>query len=185
MIGKWASVVSSGDGNRSVSPVVSASVVWSRWNLVIHELTKFGIVGVVCYAIDFAVSNLCHVLLGMGPLSAKTVSTVVAATCAYLGNRHWSFTHRARTGLRREYTLFVFLNAVGLLIALVCLGFARYVLGLDSVLAFNIAGNVIGTGLGTIFRFWAYKRWVFLHPEHPKAVDNAASQVRVPEPVGR
>jgi hypothetical protein len=79
----------------------------------------------------------------------------------------------------------VVLNAIGLLIALGCLGFARYVLGLDGVLAFNIAGNVIGTGLGTVFRFWAYKRWVFLHPDHPKAVDYAGTQPRVPEPVGR
>lgn len=150
----------------------------------IHELAKFGIVGAVCYAIDFAVSNLCHVLLGMGPLSAKTVSTVIAATCAYIGNRHWSFTHRARTGLRREYSLFVVLNAIGLLIALACLGFARYVLGLQGVLAFNIAGNIIGTGLGTVFRFWAYKRWVFLRPDHPKALDCTDSRVRTLEPAG-
>jgi putative flippase GtrA len=148
-------------------------------------MAKFGIVGAVCYAIDIAVSNLCHVTLGMGPLSAKTVSTVVAATCSYVGNRHWSFTHRARTGLRREYTLFVILNTVGLFIALACLGFARYVLGLKGVLAFNIAGNVVGTGLGTVFRFWAYKRWVFLHPGHPKAADYTTADLRVPEPAGR
>jgi putative flippase GtrA len=167
--------------------VVSVRAAWSRWNLLIHEMAKFGIVGAVCYVIDFAVSNLCHVLLGMGPLSAKTVSTVVAATCAYLGNRHWSFTHRARTGVRREYTLFIVLNAIGLFIALACLGIARYVLGLKGVLAFNIAGNIIGTGLGTIFRFWAYKRWVFLHPDHPKAMDHASAttQERVLETAAR
>ena len=50
-----------------------------------------------------------------------------------------------------------------------CLGFTYYVLGLTSLFAQNIAGNVIGTGLGTLFRFWAYKRYVFLHPDHPKA----------------
>jgi putative flippase GtrA len=151
-------------------------------------MAKFGVVGAVCYVIDFLVSNLCHSALGLDPLGAKTISTVIAATCAYVGNRHWSFNHRARTGIRREYTLFVILNAVGLLIALACLGFARYVLDLRSVLWFNIFGNVIGTGLGTVFRFWAYKRWVFLHPEHPSVVASTAGQDvsgRVPEPVGR
>jgi putative flippase GtrA len=141
----------------------------SPMQMLIHEMGKFGLVGGVCYAVDFLVSNLCHTLLGMGPLSAKTISTVVAATLSYIGNRQWSFNHRARTGLRREYTLFVILNTVGLVIALGCLGFARYVLDLRGVVAFNLFGNVLGTGLGTVFRFWAYKKWVFLHPDHPKA----------------
>lgn len=135
-----------------------------------HEVAKFGAVGGVCYLIDFAIFNVCHAGLHTGPLTAKTISTVIAGTCAYLGNRHWSFTHRAQTGVRREYSLFIALNAIGLGIALACLGFTKYVLGMDGTLAVNISGNVIGTGLGTVFRFWAYKRYVFLHPEHPKAV---------------
>jgi len=32
---------------------------------------------------------------------------------------------------------------------------------LKSALAFN-AASVIGTGLGTIFRYFSYKKWVFL-----------------------
>lgn len=163
---------------------MNISAARARWNVLIHEMAKFGIVGGVCYGIDVAVSNLCHLQLDMGPISAKVVSTIVAATCAYLGNRHWSFNHRARTGLRREYSLFIVLNAIGLGITLACLGFAYYVLGLKSALAFNLAGNVVGTGLGTVFRFWAYKRYVFLHPDHPKAVDYATQQP-VPEPAGR
>ncbi|ABW15251.1 GtrA family protein [Parafrankia sp. EAN1pec] len=185
-----SSVVSPGGQNRcsrsrSAPPVVSHRVPRSPLQVLIHEVGKFGVVGAVCYAIDFAVSNLCHTLLGMGPLSAKTVSTVVAATCSYVGNRQWSFNHRARTGLRREYTLFVILNAVGLAIALACLGFAKYVLHLEGVLAFNLFGNVLGTGLGTVFRFWAYKKYVFLHPDHPKVVVPPVKADRVPEPAGQ
>jgi putative flippase GtrA len=140
-----------------------------RWQVLVHEVAKFGIVGAICYFIDVGLYNVFHAAFGWGPLTSKALSTIIAATCAYLGNRHWSFYHRARTGVRREYTLFIVLNAIGLLIALACLGFAYYVLGLTSLFAQNIAGNVIGTGLGTMFRFWAYKRYVFLHPDHPKA----------------
>ncbi|WP_242605619.1 GtrA family protein [Frankia sp. Cppng1_Ct_nod] len=161
----------------------------SHWQVLAHEMAKFGVVGGLCYLIDVLVFNLCHAIVGMDPLSAKTVSTIVAATCAYIGNRNWSFTHRARTGLRREYTLFAILNAIGLAIALGCLGFASDVLNLHSVLALNLAGNVVGTGLGTIFRFWAYKRWVFLHPDDPKAAVQAPADAQrhhsVPEPAGR
>ncbi len=168
---------------------MAANAKQSRWPVLDHEMAKFGVIGLACYAIDVLVFNLCHGLVGMDPISAKTVSTIVAATCAYVGNRHWSFTHRARTGLRREYTLFVIFNAIGLAIALGCVGFASHVLNLHGVLELNLAANVVGTGLGTIFRFWAYKRWVFLHPDDPKALLHAAADAQrrhsVPEPAGR
>lgn len=159
----------------------------SRLQLLIREVGKFGVVGAVAYVVDFIVSNVCHVQFGMDQLLAKTVSTVVAATVAYVGNRKWSFTHRARSGVRREYTIFFILNVIGLGIALGCLGFGEYVLHLKGAIAFNVFGNILGTGLGTVFRFWAYKRWVFLHPDHPRAVNapGTPTPTRVPEPAGR
>lgn len=158
---------------------------YRRWQTLVHELAKFGIVGIVCYAVDFLLYNVCHVwVFELGPITSKVISTVVAATCAYVGNRHWSFRHRARSGVRREYTLFIVLNTIGLLIALACLGFGYYVLDQRSALASNIWGNLVGTGLGTVFRFWAYKKWVFLHPEDPKVLDGTIQVVteRLPEP---
>jgi putative flippase GtrA len=159
--------------------------VYRRWQELVHELAKFGIVGIVCYAIDFGLYNVCHVwLFELGPITSKVISTVVAATCAYFGNRHWSFRHRARSGVRREYTLFIVLNTIGLVIALACLGFGYYVLDQRSALASNIWGNLIGTGLGTVFRFWAYKKYVFLHPEDPKVLNGTIQVVteRLPKP---
>jgi len=52
-------------------------------------------------------------------------------------------------------------NAIGLLIEVGSLAFAVYVLDMTSPLAKNIAGNIVGVGLGTIFRYFAYKRHVF------------------------
>ena len=63
--------------------------------------------------------------------------------------------------MRREYMLFFGLNAVGLTIALSCLGISHYLLGFTSPLADNISANVVGMALGTVFRFWAYRRFVF------------------------
>ena len=47
------------------------------------------------------------------------------------------------------------------LIALTCLFISHYALGFTSRLADNIAANGIGLALGTMFRFWSYRRWVF------------------------
>lgn len=134
-----------------------------RFDVVVRELAKFGVVGVIAYVIDVGVYNLLHVGAHVGPLSSKVVSTVVAATVAFVGNRNWSFRHRERTrSVHHEYLLFFALNVVGLAIALASLGFGYYVLDMRSTLASNIWGNLIGTGLGTLFRFWSYRRFVWV-----------------------
>jgi putative flippase GtrA len=143
--------------------------MYARWRTLVHELAKFGTVGLFCYIVDVAISNVLHVNVGMGPTTSKIISTVVAATLAYFGNRIWSFKHRARSGVGREYTLFAVLNAIGLVITLAFTDFGYYVLHQHSHIAYNVWSNLIGTGFATVFRFWAYKKFVFLHPENPKA----------------
>jgi len=132
----------------------------SPWQVLAKELSAFGVVGVVNLFVDIGLFNLMHFGVGLGPLTSKVISTSVATTSAYFMNRHWSFSHRARTGLAREYTLFFLLNGVALAMGLVVLGMTRYGFGLTDKLSLNVA-NLIGIGVGTMFRFWSYKRWVF------------------------
>src|SRR5581483_4420977 len=106
------------------------------------------------------------------PLTAKALSTVVAATSSYFMNRHWTWRDRARTGLAREYSLFIALSGVALGLTLGCLAFGEYVLHEQSLLARNFWGNVVGVGVAMVWRFWSFKRWVFLEPE-PERSDDA------------
>lgn len=139
------------------------------WQVLVEELAKFGTVGALVFVLDLALYNLLVFGLpggGPGPLHewplwGKTVSVAVATVCSWLGNRLWTFRHRHSEGVPQEFALFLFFNAVGLGIALGCLAFSRYLLGLDSQLADNISGNGIGLVLGTLFRFWAYRTFVF------------------------
>jgi len=87
----------------------------SRWRGLIHELAKFGTIGVINLVINFAVFNLLILtVLADGQLKAKAAATVVATTCAYFMNRHWTYRDRPKSTLRREYSLFFFFNLVGL-----------------------------------------------------------------------
>lgn len=136
------------------------------------ELAKFGAIGAISYVIDVGIFNGLRFashegLLHDKPLTAKAISVAVATTFAYFGNRFWTFKHRARTSFRREYTLFFVLNGVAMGIALFCLWMSHYVLEFTTPLADNISANVIGLVLGTVFRFWGYRKWVFL--EQPQA----------------
>jgi putative flippase GtrA len=126
------------------------------------EVAKFGTVGALAFVIDVGLFNVLRAgMLSDHPLTAKTVSVVVATAFAYIANRNWTYRDRARTGYGRETALFFATNAAALLISWACLATTHYLLGLDSQLADNISGNVIAVALGTLFRFWVYRTWVF------------------------
>lgn len=134
-----------------------------------REVAKFGTVGALAFVLDtvlynvlvFGVPGALDGPLAGQPLVGKVVSASVATLFSWLGNRLWTFRHRRRAAVAHELGLFLVFNAVGLGIALACLGFSRYVLDLHSQLADNIAGNGVGLVLGTLFRFWAYRTFVF------------------------
>lgn len=140
--------------------------LWYRLHELVREGVKFLLVGGGGYVVDVTVFNLLLFTGGRGPLYdqplvAKTLAVVTATLVTYAGNRHWTFRHRGRSGFTREYALFFALNGVGLAIALACLAVSRYVLDLAGPVADNVAANVVGLALGTAFRFWSYRRWVF------------------------
>src|SRR4029450_8593737 len=147
-------------------------------NHLIRELMKFGVVGSIAYLIDAGVNNLLRQTEALDdrPLTAKGLSVAFAAVFAFLGNRFWTFRHRSDPGLARGFVLFLFLNFIGLLIAVGCLALSHYVFGFTSLLADNIAGNIIGTGLGTLFRFWSYRKWVFTEIGVAPATTGAAGR---------
>lgn len=134
----------------------------------VRELLKFGTVGAVGWLVQTGVSNLLWHAVGAGPLTGSVVATVVATIVTYAGNRYWTFRHRDQSGLAREYFLFFVLNGIGLLIQLLFLGFTVYTLKLDGPLARNLSNNVFGVAFATLFRYWSYKKWVFLPPSAPQ-----------------
>ncbi|MBD3144088.1 GtrA family protein [Microbispora camponoti] len=134
---------------------------YERFAAIIHELLKFGTIGAIAFVIDFGGAYLLAFGVGVGPLVSKVLSTVVAATFAYMGNRFWTYRHRQQSGLAREYILFFLLNGIGLIPPLITIGFTHYTLGLQDGLSYTIAQGV-GVAIGTVFRLWSYKKWVFL-----------------------
>jgi putative flippase GtrA len=143
------------------------------------ELMRFAGVGGTAYVIDLALFNLLFLGADWTDWSAKIVSTIIATTVAFAGNRHWTWRdRRGSAAAHRQYALYFFFNGIGLLIALGCLwansGLAQIwpqYFGTD--LAVNLAANFFGVGLATIFRFFAYRTWVFRHPKLSEAVESA------------
>lgn len=154
------------------APAASGFVrrLWERFGHLVHELGKFGTVGIIAFIIDFALFNVALTVFDMASPVAKICSTAIAASVAFVGNRFWTWRHRVRSNIAREYVLYFVLNAIGLSFSLLMLGITDYALGsvwpiFQHPVVDNISANLVGTAMGTTFRFWSYRRWVFLHPD--------------------
>jgi putative flippase GtrA len=159
-----------------------------------RQLLSFGLVGGVGLVVDIVIFNTLrttvlepHYVQG-GPVIAKVISTSVAIIVNWVGNRLWTFRSQRRIGRRtdivREGIEFAAVSLAGALIAVGCLWISHYVLGYTSVIADNLATNVVGLALGTAFRFALYRWWVFSARRMPAATAATAAAV-TPETVSR
>jgi putative flippase GtrA len=145
-----------------------AAVRQSRIRAMLPEIGKFCLIGGIGTVIDIGGAAVLNGKFHVEPLAAKAISVTVSTVFTYFGSRYWTFRHRENQPLRREAVLFFVLNVVGLVIAEAVIFLVTYVMGLRGTLDYN-AASIIGSGLGTVFRFYAYRKWEFLAPASPAA----------------
>jgi putative flippase GtrA len=145
-----------------VRPSSMRDYLRESWRILLKEVSAFGLVGAVAFVMDVGIFAW---LSTYGAIKAKAVSSIVSTTFAYFGNRHLSFSHRARTSIGRETSFFFGINLITLIFSELAIGLFVYGFGFGHTSRTVFAVNVVTIGLGTFFRFWAYKRFVFLHPD--------------------
>ncbi|MFG1999678.1 GtrA family protein [Spirillospora sp. NPDC048911] len=126
----------------------------------LRELLSFGFVGFVGTVITIGGANLLRHWLGGSPVTSVVVPTVASTLVSYLANRFWTFRERDSDGSGREVVIFFGLNGIGMSIQVLITGFTFYTLGLTGGISYNIA-LLAGLGLGSAFRYWSYRKWVF------------------------
>jgi putative flippase GtrA len=133
-------------------------------------ILTFLTVGGLGYLVDVASFNALRSSPGLGsadPAYARVLAVGLAMIVTYLGNRLVTWRGRGGGARGREFGLFVVFNLIGLTPSVV----THDLLGFTSRLADNISANVIGLALGTLFRYWAYKRFVFVAEQLKQASD--------------
>ena len=138
--------------------------LYVRFQRLIHEAAKFGVVGIVGVFITNGGYALLHNTFGLGPVTSTTIATIVATAVSYVANRYWSFRHRERTSVAREGVIFFVLNGIGLLIQDAVVAFNFYILSNGNNKAAEFIALNVGIAIATLFRFWSYRKWVWAAP---------------------
>lgn len=148
---------------------------WRRLRVCLtsREVLTFLGVGGAGYVVDIAAFNMllsAPGLAGHDPTIARVLAVAVAMVVTYVGNRFLTWRQEDAQHRAREVTLFVIFNLLGMGFSVATLFMSHDLLGLTSRLSDNVSANVVGVGLGTVFRYWAYKRFVFTAAARPDVV---------------
>jgi len=156
-----------------------------------HELAKFTLVGGTTFIVDtVAFYGLKSSVLEAKPVTAKVIAVLVATILSYVLNREWSFKSRGGREAHHEAALFFAISGVGMAINAAPLWVSSYVFDLrvPNVSSFEenvadfISAQIIGTLLAMAFRWWAFRKFVFLEVDVGEAAVTAA-EAAVPEPI--
>ncbi len=80
----------------------------------LERFVKFASVGAIGMLVDLTVLNALHILLGMEPLWANTISFSAAVVSNFTWNRLWTFPESRARPLLPQLTQFAIVNVVGL-----------------------------------------------------------------------
>ncbi|MBX4204680.1 MAG: GtrA family protein [Candidatus Doudnabacteria bacterium] len=132
------------------------------------QFLRFAVVGLMNTVINFIILNVLTWLTGIEKggqvIYISAAAFAVATTNSYYMNKHWSFRDPSTNDRGVEFTRFLMVSIVGAAInATVIFLVTTYinpVAGLSAKLWLNLA-NALGIGLGLIWNFFGYRRFVF------------------------
>lgn len=120
---------------------------------------RFGVSGVVGFAVDAGVLMLLTTGFGLNPYLARVPSFLAAATTTWLINRHWTFADRRSSDRTREWQRYLLAMLGG---GLVNYGvYALLVATLEPVARWPVLGVAAGSLAGMVVNYLSSSRWIF------------------------
>lgn len=144
-----------------------------RFRKIYFQFIKFGESGGMNWLVDLGILNILMHFFGIGgglffPIM-KAASFLISNTSSYLINKYWVF-EKSQTKKGLEYTSFLIISALGLLVnvvsATIVLFFLSQTIPTEETLAANIAA-ASGSMLAMAWNFIGYKKIVFKNDTPP------------------
>lgn len=120
-----------------------------------RQLLKFGIVGVICFGIDYGLMILLIELSGLDYLLSSGISFGASVVVNYFLSMRFVFTSKEKNSKVKEFVIFVVLSVMGLLLTVVLMRLSVENLGFH-----YMQSKIVITGIVMAFNFVTRK--VFL-----------------------
>ena len=124
----------------------------------VEQFLKFGVVGALAFVIDYGVLMLLSQVVGWDPVISSVFSFVISLVFNYVASMRFVFERREDLSRRREFTIFVVLSVIGLLINSACMWAGTAAFG-GSALSVTVT-KVAATVIVAIWNFVSRKRWL-------------------------
>ena len=99
-------------------------------NKLIGQIAKFGIVGVICFVIDYVVSRLSNLAIETSGIAetfpqyiyvSLALAFCVSVVANYMMSFKFVFVRKEDISRKKEFTIFIILSAIGLIINEICM----------------------------------------------------------------
>lgn len=124
----------------------------------IQQFMKFGVVGTIAFLIDYGVLMLLNQGFGMDATVAAFISYIVSVIFNYAASMRYVFTRRDDISRRREFTIFVVLSLIGLVINEIIMYFGVMALGNTALMV--TAVKLVATVIVMVWNFFSRKKWL-------------------------
>lgn len=130
-------------------------------NKLIGQIMKFGVVGVICFGIDYGLMILLTELVGLDYLLSSGISFTVSVVVNYLLSMRFVFQSKKSSNKAKEFILFVVLSITGL-------GLTELLMwaGVEKLSFHYMITKVIVTGIVMVYNFVTKK--IFLEDRSAK-----------------
>lgn len=132
------------------------------------QLSKFGLIGVANTVVDLGIYNLLiytsDVSTGYLIVVFKSFSVLAAIVNSYVWNKFWSFEKKEVGNLGEEFTQFLMVSLVGLLLNVGITAFVVNIIGAPAGVGEKVWANVGGLTASILVLTWnfvGYKFFVF------------------------
>ena len=131
----------------------------------LEQIIRFGIVGLFCFFIDFGITTGLTNLFGVHYLISKFLGFVISAFVNYILSIKFVFTQKKEMDRKKEFTVFLILSAIGLLIneavMYICIdGIYDHSSALQELLSSELmisVSAIIATGVVMVYNFISRK----------------------------
>ncbi len=126
-----------------------------------EQIIKFGIVGVICFGIDFAIFSFLNYGIDTGYMMAAFWGFVISVIVNYLLSMKYVFVRKEEMDRRKEFIVFVILSVIGLglneVIIFGCVdGVYKNWIWLQGLITVGLAemgGKIVATGIVMVYNF--------------------------------